>query len=78
MTMIVVAINRIGSPLVAQAGIRWADCYHFYGLASALSETVSLLQLGGMLIVIAAMWLLVKNDPTDKAILAKSTEVDGR
>jgi drug/metabolite transporter (DMT)-like permease len=43
-----------------------------------LSETVSLLQLGGMLIVIAAMWLLVKNDPSDKAILAKSTEVDGR
>jgi drug/metabolite transporter (DMT)-like permease len=43
-----------------------------------LSETISLLQIGGMIIVMAAMWLLVKNDPTDKAILAKSTEVDSR
>jgi len=31
-----------------------------------------------MAIVIAAMWLLVKNDPVDKAILAKSSEVDAR
>jgi hypothetical protein len=37
-----------------------------------------LLQLGGMVIVMAAMWLLVKNDPTDKSILTKSTEMDGR
>jgi drug/metabolite transporter (DMT)-like permease len=77
MTMIVVAINRIGSPLVAQAGIVGPISTIFMGWL-VLSETVSLLQLGGMLIVIVAMWLLVKNDPTDKVILAKSTEVDGR
>ena len=77
MTMIMVAINRIGSPLVAQAGILGPIATIFMGWL-VLSETVSLLQLGGMIIVIAAMWLLVKNDPSDKAILAKSTEVDGR
>ena len=77
MTMIMVAINRIGSPLVAQAGILGPIATIFMGWL-VLSETVSLLQLGGMLIVIAAMWLLVKNDPSDKAILAKSTEADGR
>jgi drug/metabolite transporter (DMT)-like permease len=77
MTMIMVAINRIGSPLVAQAGIVGPIATIFMGWL-VLSETVSLLQLGGMLIVVVAMWLLVKNDPIDKAILAKSTEVDGR
>jgi drug/metabolite transporter (DMT)-like permease len=77
MTMIVVAINRLGSPLVAQAGIVGPIATLFMGWL-VLSETISLLQIGGMVIVMAAMWLLVKNDPTDKAILAKSTEVDGR
>lgn len=77
MTMIVVAINRIGSPLVAQAGIVGPIATLFMGWL-VLSETVSLLQLVGMAIVIVAMWLLVKNDPTDKVILAKSTEVDTR
>jgi drug/metabolite transporter (DMT)-like permease len=77
MTMIMVAINRIGSPLVAQAGIVGPIATIFMGWL-VLSETVSLLQLGGMAIVIAAMWLLVTNDPTDKAVLAKSTEVDSR
>jgi drug/metabolite transporter (DMT)-like permease len=77
MTMIVVAINRIGSPLVAQAGIVGPIATLFMGWL-VLSETVTLLQLVGMAIVIAAMWLLVKNDPTDKVILAKSTEVDTR
>jgi drug/metabolite transporter (DMT)-like permease len=77
MTMIMVAINRIGSPVVAHAGIHGPIATIFMGWL-VLAETVSLLQLGGMLIVIAAMWLLVKNDPSDKAILAKSTEVDGR
>jgi drug/metabolite transporter (DMT)-like permease len=77
MTMIVVAINRLGSPLVAQAGIVGPIATLFMGWL-VLSETISLLQIGGMIIVMAAMWLLVKNDPTDKAILAKSTEVDGR
>ena len=77
MTMIVVAINRIGSPLVAQSGIVGPIATIFMGWL-VLSETVSLLQLGGMAIVIVAMWLLVKNDPTDKVVLAKSTEVDGR
>jgi drug/metabolite transporter (DMT)-like permease len=76
MTMIVVAINRLGSPLVAQAGIVGPIATIFMGWL-VLSETISLLQIGGMIIVMAAMWLLVKNDPTDKAILAKSTEVDG-
>jgi drug/metabolite transporter (DMT)-like permease len=77
MTMIVVAINRLGSPLVAQAGIVGPIATLFMGWL-VLSETISLLQIGGMVVVMAAMWLLVKNDPTDKAILAKSTEVDGR
>lgn len=77
MTMIVVAINRIGSPLVAQAGIVGPIATLFMGWL-VLSETVTLLQLVGMAIVIAAMRLLVKNDPTDKVILAKSTEVDTR
>jgi drug/metabolite transporter (DMT)-like permease len=77
MTMIMVAINRIGSPLVAQAGIVGPIATLFMGWL-VLSETISLLQIGGMLIVIVAMWLLVKNDPTDKVVLAKSTEVDGR
>ena len=77
MTMIVVAINRLGSPLVAQAGIVGPIATIFMGWL-VLSETVSLLQIGGMVIVMAAMWLLVKNDPTDKSILTKSTEMDGR
>jgi drug/metabolite transporter (DMT)-like permease len=77
MTMIMVAINRLGSPLVAQSGIVGPIATIFMGWL-VLSETISLLQIGGMVIVMAAMWLLVKNDPTDKAILAKSTEVDSR
>jgi drug/metabolite transporter (DMT)-like permease len=62
---------------VAQAGIVGPIATIFMGWL-VLSETISLLQIGGMVIVMAAMWLLVKNDPTDKAILSKSTEVDGR
>lgn len=77
MTMIVVAINRIGSPLVAQAGILGPISTIFMGWL-VLSETVSMMQLGGMAVVIAAMWLLVKYDPADKAILAKSTEPEGQ
>jgi drug/metabolite transporter (DMT)-like permease len=77
MTMIMVAINRLGSPLVAQSGIVGPIATIFMGWL-VLSETISLLQIAGMVIVMAAMWLLVKNDPTDKAILAKSTEVDSR
>jgi drug/metabolite transporter (DMT)-like permease len=77
MTMIVVAINRIGSPLVAQAGIVGPVATLLLGWL-VLSESVSLLQLVGMAVVIIAMWLLVKNDPVDKTILAKSTEVDAR
>jgi drug/metabolite transporter (DMT)-like permease len=63
--------------LVAQAGIVGPIATLFMGWL-VLSETISLLQIGGMVIVMAAMWLLVKNDPTDKTILSKSTEVDGR
>jgi drug/metabolite transporter (DMT)-like permease len=63
--------------LVAQAGIVGPIATIFMGWL-VLSETISLLQIGGMIIVMAAMWLLVKNEPTDKAILAKSTEVDVR
>jgi drug/metabolite transporter (DMT)-like permease len=62
---------------VAQAGIVGPIATLFMGWL-VLSETISLLQIGGMIIVMAAMWLLVKNDPTDKTTLAKSTEVDGR
>ena len=65
MLMIMVAINRIGSPLVAQAGILGPVSTIFMGYIF-LSEPITWMQISGMTLVIAAMWLLVRNDPTNK------------
>ncbi len=61
MLLIMVAINRIGSPLVAQAGILGPISTIFMGWA-VLSEPITWLQIGGMTLVMGAMWLLVRND----------------
>lgn len=61
MLLIIVAINRIGSPLVAQAGILGPVSTIFMGYF-ILSEPISWIQISGMMLVIAAMWLLVQND----------------
>ena len=65
MLMIMIAINRIGSPLVAQAGILGPVSTIFMGYAF-LSEPITWMQIGGMTLVIAAMWLLVRNDASKK------------
>lgn len=65
MLLIMIAINRIGSPLVAQAGILGPVSTIFMGYL-ILSEPVTWTQIGGMTLVIAAMWLLVRTDPTKK------------
>jgi drug/metabolite transporter (DMT)-like permease len=65
MLLIMIAINRIGSPLVAQAGILGPVSTIFMGYL-ILSEPVTWMQIGGMALVIAAMWLLVRNDPPKK------------
>lgn len=65
MLLIMVAINRIGSPLVAQAGILGPVSTIFMGYIF-LSEPITWLQLMGMALVIAAMWLLVRNDSPNK------------
>jgi drug/metabolite transporter (DMT)-like permease len=65
MLMIMVAIKRIGSPLVAQAGILGPVSTIFMGYVF-LSEPITWMQISGMTLVIAAMWLLVRNDPTNK------------
>ena len=59
--LIMIAINRIGSPLVAQAGILGPASTIFMGWA-VLSEPITWLQIGGMTLVMGAMWLLVRND----------------
>jgi len=56
-----IAINRIGSPLVAQAGILGPVSTIFMGYL-ILSEPITWTQIIGMSLVIAAMWLLVRND----------------
>ena len=56
-----IAINRIGSPLVAQAGILGPVSTIFLGYF-ILSEPITGMQIAGMTLVIAAMWLLVRND----------------
>lgn len=61
MLLIMIAISRIGSPLVAQAGILGPVSTLFMGWA-VLSEPITLLQIGGMVLVMGAMWLLVRND----------------
>ena len=65
MLLIMIAINRIGSPLVAQAGILGPVSTIFMGYL-ILSEPVTWTQIGGMALVIAAMWLLVRSDPPKK------------
>jgi len=61
MLMIMIAINRIGSPLVAQASILGPVSTIFMGWA-VLSEPITWLQISGMGLVMGAMWLLVRND----------------
>lgn len=65
MLLIMIAINRIGSPLVAQAGILGPVSTIFMGYF-ILSEPITWTQIGGMTLVIAAMWLLVRNGPPIK------------
>jgi drug/metabolite transporter (DMT)-like permease len=65
MLLIMIAINRIGSPLVAQAGILGPVSTLFMGWA-VLSEPITWIQVGGMGLVIGAMWLLVRNNAPDK------------
>jgi drug/metabolite transporter (DMT)-like permease len=72
MLMIMVAINRIGSPLVSQASILGPVSTIFMGSAF-LNEPVTAIQIAGMGLVIGAMWLLVRNDapikkPSDRQI----------
>jgi drug/metabolite transporter (DMT)-like permease len=78
MLLIMVAINRIGSPLVAQAGIVGPVSTIFMGYL-VLGEPITAVQIGGMLLVIAAMWLLVRNDaPRKKSSDGnKSDDFDG-
>lgn len=77
MLLIMIAINRIGSPLVAQAGILGPVSTIFLGYF-ILSEPITWLQIAGMTLVIAAMWLLVRNDaPTKRSSdLKKSDDLD--
>ncbi len=65
MLLIMIAINRIGSPLVAQAGILGPVSTIFMGYL-ILAEPITWMQIGGMILVIAAMWLLVRNDTQGK------------
>ena len=60
MLLIMISINRIGSPLVAQAGILGPISTIFMGYIF-LSEPISNWQLGGMALVIIAMWFLVSS-----------------
>jgi drug/metabolite transporter (DMT)-like permease len=65
MLLIMIAINRIGSPLVAQAGILGPVSTIFLGYF-ILSEPITWVQISGMSLVMAAMWLLVRNDAPRK------------
>jgi len=65
MLLIMIAINRIGSPLVAQAGILGPVSTLFMGWI-ILSEPITWIQIGGMGLVMGAMWLLVRNDAPNK------------
>ena len=65
MLLIMIAINRIGSPLVAQAGILGPVSTIFLGYF-ILSEPITWIQISGMSLVMAAMWLLVRNDAPRK------------
>jgi drug/metabolite transporter (DMT)-like permease len=74
MLLIMVAINRIGSPLVAQAGILGPVSTIFMGYF-ILSEPITWVQVSGMSLVIAAMWLLVRKDDSRKK-LSTSRKLD--
>ena len=65
MLLIMIAINRIGSALVAQAGILGPVSTIFLGYF-ILSEPITWVQISGMGLVIAAMWLLVRNQDARK------------
>ena len=65
MLLVMIAINRIGSPLVAQAGILGPVSTIFLGYF-ILSEPITWIQISGMSLVIAAMWLLVRKDSPRK------------
>lgn len=65
MLLIMIAIHRIGSPLVAQAGILGPVSTIFMGYL-VLSEPITWMQISGMSLVMAAMWLLVRNDDSRK------------
>lgn len=77
MLLIMIAINRIGSPLVAQAGILGPVSTIFLGYF-ILSEPITWLQIAGMTLVIAAMWLLVRNNAPRKrsSDFKKSDDLD--
>lgn len=73
MLLIMIAINRIGSPLVAQAGILGPVSTLFMGWL-VLSEPITWIQIIGMSLVMGAMWLLVRNDGTSKQKELSSTK----
>jgi hypothetical protein len=74
MLLIMIAINRIGSPLVAQAGILGPVSTIFLGYF-ILSEPITWIQISGMSLVMVAMWLLVRNDAPRKKS-PNSSELD--
>ena len=74
MLLVMIAINRIGSPLVAQAGILGPVSTIFLGYF-ILSEPITWIQISGMSLVIAAMWLLVRKDSPRKKS-PSSSELD--
>jgi drug/metabolite transporter (DMT)-like permease len=77
MLLIMIAISRVGSPLVAQAGILGPVSTIFLGYF-ILSEPITWTQVSGMLLVIAAMWLLVRNDaPRKKSSDLKKSDDSG-
>lgn len=65
MLLIMISINRIGSPLVAQAGILGPISTIFMGYVF-LSEPVSNWQFSGMALVIIAMWFLVRSGKSNE------------
>jgi len=78
MLLIMIAINRIGSPLVAQAGILGPVSTIFMGYF-ILAEPITWIQISGMTLVIAAMWLLVRYDTQTKKSQdpKRSSDFDG-
>jgi drug/metabolite transporter (DMT)-like permease len=75
MLLIMIAINRIGSPLVAQAGVLGPVSTLLMGWI-VLSEPITWIQLTGMGLVVGAMWLLVRNDAPKKEVSAASKSKD--